>query len=159
VGDDFSYLPIYDDSCRDGRRRLTTLVRGRDATGLLGSNSLRGVAVGGRGSSSHARLLWTGVRRGGGCSGGERVGTRRSVGDASDSRMLTEYSQRPACNAGGRRETEGTPTRNAACACGVGSSSRVDATGCACGTGPAAARAAAGLERMGWGLRGWGCFD
>jgi len=42
---------------RDGRRRMTALVNGRDATRLtLGSNSLRGDAVGSRGASSHAHL-------------------------------------------------------------------------------------------------------
>ena len=90
-----------------------------------------------------------------GCSGGGRVGARRRVSGVSDSRTLTEYSPRPACDAGGRRATAGTPTLTAACACGVGSSGRVDATG----TGPAAARAAAGLEKMGWGLGGGGRFD
>ena len=83
-----------------------------------------------------------------GCADGARVGARRRGNGTSDNKTLTEYSPRPACDGGGHRATAGTPTQNAACACGVGSSGRVDATGCACGTGPAAAGAAAGLERM-----------
>ena len=133
---------------RCGRRRMAALVSCRDSTGLLGSNSLPWDPVGNRGASSHSHLLWAGIRCESGCTGGARVGVRRRGSGASDSRTLTEYSLRPACDASGRRATAGTPTRNAACACGVGSSGRVDATGCGCGTGPAAVRAAAGLERM-----------
>ena len=89
-----------------------------------------------------------------GAPGGALVGARRRGSGASDSRTITEYSQRPTCDAGGRRATAGTPTRNAACACGVGSSGRVDATGCACGTGPAAASGGAGENGLKVGGRG-----
>jgi len=46
------------------RRRVAALVSGRGAAGLLGSGSLRGDAVGGRGASCHARLLWCAARAG-----------------------------------------------------------------------------------------------
>ena len=66
---------------------MTALVNGRDATRLtLGSNSLRGDAVGSRGASSHARLFWAGMRGESGCAEGARVGARRRRNGASDSR-------------------------------------------------------------------------
>ena len=155
---------------RDGRRRMAALVNSRAAARLLGSASLRGDAVGRRGASSHADLFWARMRDESGRAEGARVcsaswragaqtrdrrqpagaGVYASRGDngASDSRTLPEYSPRPARDGGGRRAATGTPTQDAACACGVGSSGHLDATGCACGTGPAAAGAAAGLERM-----------
>ena len=43
----------------------------------------------------------------------------RSGGGASDSKTLPEYSPRPACDGGGHCATAGTPTQNAAYACGV----------------------------------------
>ena len=106
--------------------------------------------MGSRGASSHshADLFWARMRGESGRAEGARVGARRRGNGTSDNKTLPEYSPRPACDGGGHRATAGTPTQNAACACGVGSSGRVDATGCACGTGPAAAGAAAGLERM-----------
>ena len=43
----------------------------------------------------------------------------RSGGGTSDNRTLPEYSPRPACDGGGHCATAGTPTQNAAYACGV----------------------------------------
>jgi hypothetical protein len=99
--------------------------------------------VGSRGASSHshADLFWARMRGESGRAEGARVGARRRGNGTSDNKTLPEYSPRPACDGGGHRATAGTPTQNAACACGVGSSGRLDATGCACGTGPAAAGA------------------
>ena len=61
----------------------------------------------------------------------------RSGGGTSDNRTLPEYSPRPACDGGGHCATAGTPTQNAAYACGVCLRDRLDATGCACDAGPA----------------------
>ena len=63
---------------------------------------------------------------------------------------LQSIPARPACAGGGHRATERVPTQSAACACGVGSSGRVDATGGVSGAGPAAAGAAADGNPLGW---------
>ncbi len=64
---------------------------------------------------------WARMRCESGCTEGARVGARRRGNGTSDNKTLTEYSPPPACDGVGHCSTAGTPTQNAAYACGVGS--------------------------------------
>ena len=94
------------------------------------------------------------------------TGARRRRNGASVSRTLTEYSRATRMRWGWAPSDWRVPTQSAACACGVGSSGRVDATGGVSGAGPAAAGAAADGNPLGWltygrsaGGRGFGSID